>query len=53
VLRALVVAWLSLPLPTAGGMVIDPASITILSRRHGRPALVSLNERSHLVGDDA
>jgi broad specificity phosphatase PhoE len=49
VLRALVVGWLDLPLASAGGLVIDPGSITVLGRRHGRAALVSLNDRTHLA----
>ena len=48
VLRALVVAWLGLPLASAGALVIDPASISVLGSRHGRPALVTLNDRAHL-----
>jgi broad specificity phosphatase PhoE len=51
VLRALVAGWLGLPLASAGALVIDPASVTELGRRHGRPALITLNDRSHVPGD--
>ena len=50
-LRAVVVAWLGLPIAAAGALVLDPASISVLGHRHGRPALVQLNDRSHLPAD--
>jgi probable phosphoglycerate mutase len=51
VLRVLVARWLGLPVTAAGAFVIDPASITTLGRRHGRPVVVTLNDRAHLAED--
>jgi probable phosphoglycerate mutase len=51
VLRALIVGWLGLPVTDAGALVVDPASVSVLGVRHGRPALVLLNDRSHLLPD--
>lgn len=52
-LRALIVAWLGLPIAQAGALAVDPASVTVLGHQHGRPALLALNDRSHLLDPSA
>ena len=51
VLRVLIVGWLGLAVTEAGGLVVDPASISVLGHRHGRPVVVALNDRAHLSAD--
>lgn len=48
VLRALVTGWLRRPVEQAGDLVVDPASISALGHRHGRPCVVRLNGTAHL-----
>ena len=51
VLRVLIAGWLGLAVAEAGGFVVDPASVSVLGHRHGRPVVVALNDRAHLTAD--